>query len=136
MTMMRRFPGKALGLALIAGGLTVGLPGCAPLDVGPEVVLEAIPTSAPMGKPIDFYVSARARASSKIVVWTVFFGDGTEFKSEPMAVVSIERQKITHTYTLPEGVDVMTFVASLWVHDSAGNSGRDAVEITVGRGQP
>jgi len=40
------------------------------------------------------------------------------------------------SYTLPDGVDVMTFEAQLHVYDDARNGSHDLVRITVGRGHP
>lgn len=70
------------------------------------------------------------------MAFTLSFGDGTEFKSGPMAVVSIDRREIVHTYALPDGVDVMDFEANLSVYDDRRNMGMDEVLIGVGRGQP
>lgn len=138
--MARRSIGKALGLLLLTSGLLAGLPGCTqligPVEVGPEVTLEAVPISVPAGESVQFYVSARARQGRKIEIFFLSFGDGNMFVSDPMAVISIDRYKISHVYMVPDGVDVMEFTASLRVYDDARNRGSDWVVITVGRGRP
>ncbi len=100
------------------------------------VTLEAVPISVLAGEPVTFYVSAHAREDRKIEAYFLIFGDGGEFKSERMAVLSIDRREIVHVYTLPDGVDVMTFEAKLLVYDDARNGSHDLVWITVGREQP
>jgi hypothetical protein len=142
--MLRRCIGKAVGALLISGGLLVGLVGCArlhelligPVETGPEVTLEAIPISVPAGEPVQFYISARAREDRKIESYHLVFGDNAVFKSGLVALAFVDRQKVTHVCAIPDGVDVMTFEATLLVFDNAGGRGRDDVLITVGRGQP
>jgi len=142
--MSRRRVGKIVGGALIAGALLVGLLGCTrlhelfvgPVERGPVVTLEAVPISVLAGEPVTFYVSAHAREGRKIEAFYLTFGNGVEFKSERMAVLSIERQEIVHVYTLPDGVDAMILPAQLNVYDDASNWSYDLVWITVGRGQP
>jgi len=144
--MSSRCIGKIVGGALIAGALLVGLLGCArlqelligpgdPGERGPVVTLEAIPISVVAGEPVTFYVSARAREGRKIEAFVLRFGDGAKFTSRRMAVGTIERHEIVHAYTLPDGVDVMSFEANLDVWDAARNGGHDMVRIYVGRGQ-
>ncbi len=136
--------GRIIGVVLITGGLLAGLVGCAQLQEallgpgpkGPIVTLEAVPISVLAGEPVTFYVSARAREGRKIEFVVLSFGDGAEFKSERMAVLSIDRREIVHVYTLPDGVDGMTFEAQLLVYDDAGNGGHDLVRVTVGSGPP
>jgi len=142
--MSRRRIGKIVGGALIAGALLVGLLGCTrlhelfvgPVERGPAVTLEAVPISVLAGEPVTFYVSAHAREGRKIEAFILTFYYGAEFKSERMAVLSIERQEIVHVYTLPDGVDAMIHPAKLVVCDEASNCNSDEVRITVGRGQP
>jgi hypothetical protein len=142
--MTSRNIGRIVGGGLIIAGLLVVLLGCArlqealfgPVPKGPIVSLEAVPISVPAGEPVTFYVSARPREGRKIELFSLSFGDGTRFMSEPMAVVSIDRQEIVHVYPLPDGVDVMTFEAQLHVYDDARNGSHDLVRITVGRGHP
>ncbi|MBC7317955.1 hypothetical protein H5T57_01695 [Candidatus Bipolaricaulota bacterium] len=123
----------------------MGLLGCTrlqelligPGERGPVVTLEAVPISVSAGEPVTFYVSARVREGRrKIEIFFLTFGDGEEYKSERMAVQSIDRWKIVHVYTLPDGVNMMTFEAQLHVYDDAHNRGHDSVWITVGRGHP
>ncbi len=142
--MLSRNIGRIVGGGLIIAGLLVGLLGCArlqellvgPVERGPAVTIEAVPISVLAGEPVTFYVSAQPREGRKIELFSLSFGDGTRFMSEPMAVVSIDCQEIVHVYTLPDGVDVMTFEAQLHVYDDARNGSHDLVWITVGRGQP
>lgn len=142
--MLSRNIGRIVGGGLIIAGLLVGLLGCArlqellvgPVERGPAVTLEAVPISVLAGEPVTFYVSARPREGRKIEAYFLIFGDGGEFKSERMAVLSIDRWEIVHVYTLPEGVDVRTFEAQLHVYDDARNGSHDLVRIMVGRGQP
>ncbi len=142
--MLSRSSSRIASGSLILAGLLVGLLGCArlhealvgPVPKGPIVTLEAVPISVSAGERVTFYVSAHAREGRKIELFTLSFGDGTRFMSEPMAVVSIDRQEIVHVYTVPDGVDVMTLEAQLNVYDDARNRGHDLVWITVGRGQP
>ena len=128
---------KGLGIALFTVGSIFGLSGCVqlfgPSEVGPIAVLEAYTISVAAGEPMKFYVSAQAREGRKIEFYWVSFGDGESYSCEPMAVVSIEREEVTHTYSLPEGVFEKTYYVTLYVYDDAGNKGKDSLEVTVWR---
>jgi len=128
---------RGLGIAAFMVGLVLGLSGCVqlfgPSEVGPIAVLEAYTLSVAAGEPMKFYVSAQAGEGRKIEFYWVSFGDGESFSCEPMAVVSVEREEVTHTYSLPEGTFEKTYYVTLYVYDDAGNRGKDSLEITVWR---